>query len=98
MLSSSSSSSSAATTFSNAPSSEKTISDPATVVELQPCHTVEFGTSRIYSGHVHKMQHLGYFGNGVGWALGAEDVLEEGELVVFRPPLLLDFACLRTDL
>jgi hypothetical protein len=31
------------------------------------------------------MQRLGYFGNGVGWALGAEDVPElEGELVVLK--------------
>jgi hypothetical protein len=46
---------------------------------------VEFGTSRIYSGRVHEMQRLGYFGNGVGRALGAEDVPElEGELVVFK--------------
>jgi hypothetical protein len=46
---------------------------------------VEFSTSRIYSSRVHEMQHLCYFGNGVGWALGAEDVLEsEGELVVFE--------------
>jgi hypothetical protein len=31
------------------------------------------------------MQRLGYFGNGVGRALGAEDVPElEGELVVFK--------------
>jgi hypothetical protein len=85
MLSSSSSSSSAATASSNAPSSEKTISDPAAVVELQPDHTVEFGTSRIYSGRVHEMQRSGYFGNGVGQASGAEDVPEpEGELVVFE--------------
>jgi hypothetical protein len=39
----------------------------------------------IYSGHVHEMQLLGYFGNGVMQALGAEDVPEpEGELVVFK--------------
>jgi hypothetical protein len=31
------------------------------------------------------MQQLGYFGNGVGWAPGAEEVPElEGELVVFE--------------
>jgi hypothetical protein len=85
MLSSSSSSLSSATASSNELSSEKMISDPATVVELQLSHTMEFGTSRIYSGHMHEMQHLGYFGNRVGWAPGAEDVPEsEGELVVFE--------------
>jgi hypothetical protein len=64
---------------------EKTISGPAAVVELQHEHTVEFGTSRIYSSHVLEMQRLGYFGNGVGRAPGAEDVPEpEGELVVFK--------------
>jgi hypothetical protein len=85
IMPSSSSLSSAATTSSNASSSEKTISNPTTVVELQHGHMVEFGTSRIYSGHMHEMQRLGYFGNGVGWALGAEDVPElEGELVVFE--------------
>jgi hypothetical protein len=82
---SSSSSSSAATASSNVPSSEKTISDPAATVELQPDHTVEFGTSRIYSGCMHEMQRSGYFGNGVGRASGAEDVPEpDGELVVFE--------------
>jgi hypothetical protein len=59
MLSSSSSSLSVVTTSSNVPSSEKTISDPAAVVHLQPGHAVEFGTSRIYSSRVHKMQRLG---------------------------------------
>jgi hypothetical protein len=84
-MSSSSSSSSVATASSTVPSSEKTISDPATVVELQHVHTVEFGTLRIYSGHVLEMQRLGYFGNEVGRAPGAEDVPEpEGELVVFE--------------
>jgi hypothetical protein len=54
-------------------------------VELLPDHTVEFGTSRIYSGHVHEMQCLGYFGNGVGRTPEAEEVPEsEGELVVFE--------------
>jgi hypothetical protein len=63
-------------------------------VDLQPGHTVEFGTSRIYSGRVLEMQQLGYFGNGVGRALGAEDVPEpEGELVVFEAFLPLDFVC-----
>jgi hypothetical protein len=64
-------------------SSKKTISDSA-AVDLQPDHTVEFETSRIYSGRVLEMQWLGYFGSGVGWAPGAEDVPEsEGELAVF---------------
>jgi hypothetical protein len=54
-MSSSSSSSSAATASSNVSSSEKTISDPAVVVELQHGHTVEFGTSRIYLGSVLEM-------------------------------------------
>jgi hypothetical protein len=55
------------------------------VVDLQPGHTVEFGTSRIFSGRMLEMQRLGYFGSGVGRAPGAEDVPEpEGELVVFE--------------
>jgi hypothetical protein len=67
---------------STASSSKK--SDLAVVVDLQPGHTVEFRTSRIYSGRVLEMQWLGYFGNGVGRAPGVEDVPEpEGELVVF---------------
>jgi hypothetical protein len=37
---------------------------------------VEFGTSTIYSVRVQEMQHLGYFWDGVGKALGAEEVLE----------------------
>ena len=54
------------------------------VVELQPGHTVEFCTSRIFSGRILEMQRLGYFGNGVGQAPGAEEVLEpKGELIVF---------------
>jgi hypothetical protein len=82
---SSSSSSSAVTASSTVPSSEKTISDPAAVVKLQYGHTVEYGTSRIYSGRVLEMQRLGYFGNGVRRAPGAEDVpAPEGELVVFE--------------
>jgi hypothetical protein len=55
------------------------------VVELQPGHTIEFGTSRIFSGHVLEMQRLGYFGNSVGRAPGEEEVPElEGELIVFE--------------
>jgi hypothetical protein len=85
IMPSSSSSSSAATVSLTMPSSEKTISDPAAVVELQHGHTVEFGTSRIYLGRVLEMQRLGYFGNGVGRAPGAENVPKlEGELVVFE--------------
>jgi hypothetical protein len=84
-MSSSSSSSSAAVASWTVPSSEKTISDPAMVVELQHGHTVEFGTSRIYSDRVMEMQRLGYFRNGVGRALRAEDVPKpEGELIVFE--------------
>jgi hypothetical protein len=80
-----SSSSSVASASSAAPSSEEALSD-LVVVELQPGHTVEFGTSRIFSGRVLEMQRLGYFGNGVGRALGAEEVPEpEGKLIVFRP-------------
>jgi hypothetical protein len=46
---------------------------------------MEFGTSRIYSGHMLEMQRLGYFGNEVRRAARDEDVLEpEGELVVFE--------------
>jgi hypothetical protein len=80
----SSSSSSAASVSPTTPSSEETLSDLA-VVELQPDHTIEFGTSRILSGRVLEMQRLGYFGNGVGRAPGAEEVPEpEGELIVFE--------------
>jgi hypothetical protein len=79
------------------PSSEETLSDLA-VMELQPGHTVEFGTSRISSVHVQEMQWLGYFGNGVGQALGAEEVLgPEGELVVFEVFLLPVFASRHID-
>jgi hypothetical protein len=79
-----SSSSSAASASPAVPSSEETLSDLA-VMELQPSHTVEFGTSRISSVRVLEMQRLGYFGNGVGRAPGAEEVPEpEGKLVVFE--------------
>jgi hypothetical protein len=85
IMSSSSSWTFAATASSNAPSSEKAISDPAVVVELQHEHTMEFGTSRIYSGHVLEIQRLGYFGNEVGRVPGDQDIPEpEGELVVFE--------------
>ena len=84
-MSSSSSLSSIVTVSSTTPSLKKTISDPAAVVELHHGHTIEFGTLRIYSSHVLEMQCLAYFGNGVGRALGAEDVPKpEGELVVFE--------------
>jgi hypothetical protein len=79
-----SSSSSAASASSTVSSSEDTLSDLA-VLELQTSHTVEFGTSRISSVHVLKMQWLGYFGDGVGRVPGAEEIPEpEGELVVFE--------------
>jgi hypothetical protein len=79
-----SSSSSDASASPSTPSSEETLSNLA-VVELQPGHTVEFGTSRIFSGHVLEMQCLGYFGNGVGRAPEEEEVLEpEGEFIVFE--------------
>jgi hypothetical protein len=94
----SSSTSSAASASPVMPSSEETLSDLA-VVDLQPDHTVEFRTSRIFSGHVLEMQRLGYFGNGVRRALGAEEVHEpEGELVVFKPFSLPVFACRRIGL
>jgi hypothetical protein len=55
------------------------------MIELQPGHTVEVRTSRIFLGHVLEMQRLGYFENGVERAPGAEEVPEsEGELVVFE--------------
>jgi hypothetical protein len=64
-------------------------------VELLLGHTVEFGASSICSGHVHKMQRSGYFGDGVGRTPGAEEVLEpKGELVVFEAFFMLAFACL----
>ena len=47
--------------------------------------SLEFGTSRIFSGRVLEMQRLGYFGNCVRWAPGAEEVPEpEGELIFFE--------------
>jgi hypothetical protein len=79
-----SSSSSAANTPLGESSSEGTFSDLA-AVELHPGHTVEFGVSRISSVHVQDMQQLGYFGNGVGRVLGAEEIPEpKGEMVVFE--------------
>jgi hypothetical protein len=78
-----SSSSSVANTPPGKSSSEETMSDLA--VELHPGHTVEFGVLRISSVHVQDMQQLGYFGNGVRWVLGAEEIPEpEGEIVVFE--------------
>jgi hypothetical protein len=59
-----SSSSSATSASPTVPSSEETLSDLA-VMELQPGHTVEFGTSRISSVRVLEMQRLGYFGDGI---------------------------------
>jgi hypothetical protein len=79
-----SSSSSAASASSVDPSSEDTLSD-LVATELQPSHTVEFGTSRISSVRVQEMQQLGYFGDGVGQVPGAEEIPEpKGELVVFE--------------
>jgi hypothetical protein len=79
-----SSSSSVASTSPAVPSFEETLSD-LVVMELQPGHTVELGTSRISSVRMLEMQWLGYFGNGVGRVPGAEVVPEpEGELVVFE--------------
>jgi hypothetical protein len=78
------SSSSTASASSIDPSSEDTLSD-LVATELQPGHTVEFGTSRISSVRVQEMQQLGYFGDGVGRVPGAEEIPEpEGELVVFE--------------
>jgi hypothetical protein len=63
-------------------SSKESLSDLA-VMELQPGNTVEFGTSRISLVRVLEMQRLGYFGDGVRRAPGAEEIPEpEGELVV----------------
>jgi hypothetical protein len=75
------------------------VSDSTAVVELLLGHTVEFGTSRIYSGRVHEMRCLGYFGDGVGRAPRAEEVPDlEGELMFLRRSSLLAFACLCIDL
>ena len=61
------------------------------VMELQLGHTVEFGISRISSVRVLEMQRLGYFGDGVGRAPGAEEIPEpEGELVVFEAFFVAD--------
>jgi hypothetical protein len=88
------SSSSAASASMATPSSEETLSDLA-VMELQPGHTVEFGTSRISWVRVMEMQRLGYFGNGVGRASGAEEVPEpKGELVVFEAFFVAGFLLL----
>jgi hypothetical protein len=79
-----SSTSSAASVSSAGSSSEETPSD-LVVMELQPGHTVEFGTSRISSVRMQEMQQLGYFSDGVGRVPGAEEIPEpEGELVVFE--------------
>jgi hypothetical protein len=79
-----SSSSSAASASSADLSSEDILSD-LVATELQPGHTVEFGTSRISSVRVQELQELGYFGDGVRWVPGAEEIPEpEGELVVFE--------------
>ena len=76
--------SSAVSASSTDPSSEDTLSD-LVATELQPSHTMEFGTSRISSVRVQEMQQLGYFGDGIGWVPGAEEIPEpEGELVVFE--------------
>jgi hypothetical protein len=92
-----SSSSSAASASPATMSSKETLSDLA-VMELHPGHTVEFGTSRISSVHVLEMQRLGYFGNRVSRALGAEEVPEpEGELIVFEAFLLSVFAFRHID-
>jgi hypothetical protein len=57
---------------------------------------VEFGVSRMSSVCVQDMQHLGYFGGGVGRVPGAEEVPEpEGELVVFEAFSSPSFVCLR---
>jgi hypothetical protein len=80
-----SSSSSAASASPTVSLSEGTLSNLA-VMELQPSHTVEFGTSRISSVRMLEMQRLGYFGDGVGRVSVAKEIPEpEGELVVFRP-------------
>jgi hypothetical protein len=85
IMSSSSSSPSTATASSNAPSSEKTISDPVAAVELLPGHTIEFGTSRIYSGCMQEIQRVGYFGNSVGARSGRRrGPRAGGGLVVFE--------------
>jgi hypothetical protein len=79
-----SSSSSAANTPPTNASSEDTLSNVA-AKELHPGDTVKFGVSRISSVRVHDMQHLGYFGSGVGHVPWAEEVPEpEGELIVFE--------------
>jgi hypothetical protein len=79
-----SSSSSTASVSSVVLSSEDTLSDLA-VMELQPGHTVEFDSSRIFSVRVLEMQRLRYFGDGVRRVPSAEEIPEpEGELVVFE--------------
>jgi hypothetical protein len=79
-----SSSSSVASASSAVSSFEDTLRNLA-VMELQPGHTVEFGTSRISSVRVLEMQRLGYFGDGDGRVPGAEEIPKpKGELVVFE--------------
>jgi hypothetical protein len=94
-MSSSSLSLSIATAPSSASSSEKTVSDSATVVELLPGHTVEFGKSRIYLDRVHEMWRLGYFLDSVG---ALEDLkrsqIQRGSWSFLRRSSPLDFACL----
>jgi hypothetical protein len=79
-----SSSSSTATTPTAGASSED-LSGTAAAAELLLGDTVEFGVSWISLARVQDMQQLGYFGGGVGWVPGAEEIPEpEGELVVFE--------------
>jgi hypothetical protein len=80
-----SSSCSSAATTPTAEASSGDLSGTVAAAELRPGDTVEFGISRMSLVRVQDMQRLGYFGGGVGWVPGAEEVPEpKGELVVFE--------------
>lgn len=69
---SSSLSSSVVTVSSSMLSSEKTVSDPASVVELLPRYTMEFRISQISLRCMYEMHQLAYFGGIVGHVLGSK--------------------------
>jgi hypothetical protein len=67
-------------------------------VELLSGHTVQFGTSRVYSKCVQETQRLGYFVNGVGRAPGPKrSESRRVNWLCSKCFSLLDFACLHTD-
>jgi hypothetical protein len=98
-MSSSSSSTAATPPVDSSPptaaSSEETLS--SLMAALRAGDSVDFGVSRMSSARVEDMQRLGYFGGGVGRALGTEEVPEPEASWLFSrrssPPVS---ACLHT--